>query len=123
MSMSALDHRITPARPATLADGTRVAMRRVRLRDLDALRGLAARAGIVCEDFELARLVRSDPGERLVLCATTVRERTETVLGVGVIELAGSATMPSLILVDPPCGRPLAELLADALLDRARAAA
>jgi hypothetical protein len=121
--MSALDHQITAARTATLADGTRMSMRRVRLRDLDALRALAGRAGIVCEDFELARLVRSDPGDRLVLCATTVRGRTETVLGVGVIELSGSATMPSLILVDPACGRPLAVLLAEALLDRARAVA
>ena len=121
--MSALDHRTATEHAPALADGTHVAMRRVRLRDLDALRSIAARAGIVCEEFELARLVRSDPGERLVLCATAVRESAETVLGVGVIELLGSATMPSLILVDPACGRPLAVLLAEALIDRARAIA
>src|SRR5579875_1736051 len=121
--MSALDEQTTATGSAALADGTRVSMRRVRLRDLDALRAIAARAGIVCEEFELARLVRSDPGERLVLCATTVRDGGEAVLGVGVIELSGSATMPSLILVDPACGRPLAVLLAEALIDRARAVA
>jgi hypothetical protein len=121
--MSALDHHPAADHAATLADGMRVSVRRVRLRDLDALRSIAARAGIVCEEFELARLVRSDPSERLVLCATTVRDTGEVVLGVGVIELSGSATMPSLILVDPSCGRPLAVLLVEALIDRARAVA
>jgi hypothetical protein len=121
--MSALDHHTAAVDAPALADGTRIAMRRVRLRDLDALRSIAARAGILCEEFELARLVRSDPGIRLVLCATSVRDGAETVLGVGVIELSGSATMPSLILVDPACGRPLAVLLAEALIDRARAVA
>ncbi len=121
--MSALDHH-TAAQPAPrLADGKRVTMRRVRLRDLDALRSIAARAGIVCEEFELARLVRSDPGDRLVLCATAVSDGSEVVLGVGVIELSGSATMPSLILVDPTVGRALSMLLAEALIDRARAVA
>ena len=121
--MSALDHHTAADHAPTLADGKRVAIRRVRLRDLDALRSIAARAGIVCEEFELARLVRSDPGDRLVLCATTVRDGAENVLGVGVIELSGSATMPSLILVDPPAGRPVAALLAEALIARARAVA
>lgn len=121
--MSALDHHSAVGHAATLSDGTPLAMRRVRLRDLDALRCIAARAGVVCEEFELARLVRSDPGERLLLCATAVRDGNETVLGVGVIELSGVTTMPSLILVDPAYGRPLAVLLAEALLDGARAAA
>ena len=121
--MSALDRHTAAAAVPALGDGTPVSTRRVRLRDLDALRGIAERAGIVCEEFELARLVRSDPGERLVLCATTVQDGAEAVLGVGVIELAGSTTMPSLILVDPACGRPLGMLLAEALVDRARAVA
>ena len=119
--MSALDHRSPVDRPDALADGTRVTMRRVRLRDLEALGSLAARAGIVCEEFELARLVRSDPAERLVLCA--IELGGDTVLGIGVIELGRSATMPSLVLVDPAAGRTLARMLADALIERARAAA
>ncbi|HET9124402.1 MAG TPA: hypothetical protein VFN65_05915 [Solirubrobacteraceae bacterium] len=121
--MSALDHHTASADAPAFMDGTRVAMRRVRLRDLDALRAIAARAGILCEEFELARLVRSDPGDRLVLCATAVRGGVEVVLGVGVIERSGSTTMPSLILVEPAYGRPLADLLADALIARARAVA
>jgi hypothetical protein len=121
--MSALDHQTATVHAPTLDDGTRVAMRRVRLRDLDALRSIAARAGIVCEEFELARLVRSDPSDRLVLCATVLSDGAEAVLGVGVIELSGTATMPSLILVDPTFGRSLAALLAEALIDRARAVA
>jgi hypothetical protein len=121
--MSALDHHSATEPAVTLADGSPLAIRRVRLRDLDALRSIATRAGVVCEEFELARLVRSDPAERLVLCATTLRDGADTVLGVGVIELSGNATMPSLILVDPACGRALAGALAEALLDGARAVA
>jgi hypothetical protein len=121
--MSALDHRSPVDQPDALPDGTRVSMRRVRLRDLDALHSLAGRAGIVCEEFELARLVRSDPAERLVLCATERVAGHEEVLGIGVIELGRSATMPSLVLVEPAAGRDLARRLADALIEHARAAA
>jgi len=121
--MSALDHRSSVDAAEQLPDGTTVQLRRVRLRDLDALSSLAARGGIVCEEFELARLVRSDPAERLVMCATTVVDSTETVVGIGVIELGRSATMPSLILVDPAYGRSLARWLAESLVDRARPAA
>jgi hypothetical protein len=121
--MSALDHRSSVEAAEELPDGTLVSLRRVRLRDLDALISLAARGGILCEQFELARLVRSDPAERLVMCATTLVDATETVVGIGVIELGSSATMPSLILVDPAHGRSLARWLAESLVARARAAA
>ncbi len=121
--MSALDHHLAVDPRDPLPDGTLISMRRVRLRDLDALRSLAAHAGVLCEEFELARLVRSDPAERLVLCATALVESTETVVGIGVIELGASATMPSLILVEPAHGRPLAALLAEELVEQARAAA
>jgi hypothetical protein len=121
--MSALDHRSSLGAAEQLSDGTPVSLRRVRLRDLDALSSLAARGGIVCEEFELARLVCSDPAERLVMCATTALDGTETVVGIGVIEIGRSATMPSLILVDPAHGGSLAGWLAESLVDRARAAA
>lgn len=117
--MSALDHRSAVPDVCALPDGTRLTLRRVRLRDLESLRALAARAGIVCEELELARLVRSDPGQRLVLCATALDG--DAVLGIGVIELGRSATMPSLVLVDPTAGEGLGRVIADALVDRARA--
>ena len=113
-----------------LEDGTPVTMRRGRLRDLDALRCLAARSGIVCDELELARLLRSDPAQCLILCATTPVDTpsgsqggAETLIGTGVIELSGTATMPSLILVDPAHGTTLARWLAQALVHHARIAA
>jgi hypothetical protein len=111
-----------PAGPAphVLASGASISLRPARSRDLDALRSLAARNGIVCEDLELARLVRSAAGDRLVLCATTVAEGIEQVVGVGVIEFGRWSTMPSLVLVDPAVGEGLARLIADALIERAR---
>jgi hypothetical protein len=103
-----------------LADGTVVSLRRARSRDLDALGSLAARNGILCEELELARLVRSDPSRRLVLCASTAIEAGQTVVGVGFIELGRWSTMPSMVLVDPSVGAGLGRLVADALIDRAR---
>jgi hypothetical protein len=120
--MSALDHRAAVPDTCALPGGTRIGLRAARPRDLDGLRGLAARSGIVCEELELARLVRSDPERRLVLCATSL-DREEAVLGVGVIELGSSATMPSLVLVDPSVGDGLAGAIAEALVGRARAIA
>jgi hypothetical protein len=112
-----------PPAPHVLASGASVSLRPARSRDLDALRSLAARNGIVCEDLELARLVRSDTASRLVLCATTVSDGAEQVVGIGVIELGRWSTMPSLVLVDPAVGEGLARLVADALIERARALA
>lgn len=106
-----------------LAHGPRVTLRAVRVRDFDSLRTLALKAGLLCDELELARLVRSDPAVRLVLCAGAVVDGSETVLGVGVIELGQSATMPSLLLVDAELTSGLAQRLADALVERARALA
>ncbi len=121
--MSALDHRI-PLEPAiVLADGTAVSVRPARPRDLDAVHSLAVREGVFCDELELARLLRSDPAERLVLCATTHDETGETVIGIGVIELRQAVTMPSLVLVDPVHGSRLAGWLVAGLLECAGAAA
>jgi hypothetical protein len=117
--MSALDRRTPVPDIHVLPSGTRVTLRPVRLRDLESLGALAARTGIVCDELELARLVRSDPAQRLVLCAAAL-EGAEPVLGVGVIELGHSATIPSLVLVDPAAGDGLARAIAETLVQRAR---
>ena len=113
-------HPVPPPELHALRRGPRVHIRPVRLRDLDSLRILAAKAGLVCEELELARLARSDSRSRLVLCATAPVGASEAVLGVGVIELGRSATMPSLLLVDTELTDGLHRVLADALLSRAR---
>jgi hypothetical protein len=87
------------------------------------MRGLAAKAGIVCDDLELARLVRSAAGSRLVLCATAGVGSREVVLGVGVIELGRSLTMPSFVLVDTELTDGLSDVIVDALVEQARALA
>jgi hypothetical protein len=124
--MSALDQQ-TPVDPAVvLADGTVVTARPAARRDLDQLHALAAHQGVMCDDLELARLLRSDPAERSVLCLTTRPDGgadAETVLGVGVIELHSITTLPTMVLVDPAHGRLLAQWLVDVLVQRARAAA
>ena len=116
------DHRAPPPGPVrhALAGGAIVSLRPARPRDLDALRSLAARNGVVCEELELARLVRSDCATRVVLCASTPVDGVETVVGIGVIELGRWATMPSMVLVDPAVGTGLGQLVVDALIDRAR---
>jgi hypothetical protein len=114
----------TMPRSYALPRGPRVCLRPSRSRDLEAVRALATRAGLATEDLALARLVRPDPHRRLVLCATPAAGSAETVLGVGVIELGGSAaTIPSLLLVDTHVTGGLHGVLADALIDGARALA
>jgi hypothetical protein len=105
----------------TLDRGPRVRLRPVRTGDLESLRTLAAKGGVYCEDLELARLIRSDPNTRMVLCATPVSGPSDAVLGIGVIELGHSVTMPSLVLVDAELTEGLGGLIADALIERARA--
>lgn len=106
-----------------LTRGPRVCLRLARTGDLESLRGLAAKAGILCDELELARLVRSSPESRLVLCATAPSGAREAMLGVGVIELGRSLTMPSLVLVDTELTDGLSRVIADALVERARALA
>jgi hypothetical protein len=113
-------HRAEVAQSYALARGPRVQLRPARSSDLESLRGLAAKAGVVCDDLELARLVRSAPGSRLVLCATAGSGSQEVVLGVGVIELGRSLTMPSFVLVDTELTDGLGRVIVDALVERAR---
>ena len=107
-------------RSHALTRGPRVRLRQARSGDLESLRTLAGKAGVMCDDLELARLVRSDPASRLVLCAVAGRGSRETVLGVGVIDIGRSYTMPSLVLVDAQLTDGLAAVLVDALVDQAR---
>ena len=109
------------AQTHALPRGPRVSLRRVCIRDLDGIRDLAERQGVLTEELELARLVRADPQSWLVVCATAHVGATETVLGLGMIEIGDSAaTVPSLLLVDAQATEGLAALLAGALVGHAR---
>ena len=63
-------------------------LRLVQRRDEPAIRALLAqRAATSIEDLDVMRIVRFDPRRRAVICATTAGWRTETLVGLGAIEL------------------------------------
>lgn len=101
-----------------LPDGTRVRMRLVQRRDEQAIRALLALRGTEPEDFEVMRLVRSDPQRRAVICATALIGGTDTLIGLGAIE-RGRDSEPDLVVVDDRAGEGLQTLLEGALRGRA----
>lgn len=104
-----------------LGDGLRVRLRLARSSDSALIRALVARAETRPEDLELARLVQFDPRRRVVICATGLIDGSETLVGVGAVELDGSD--PEVLIVDAAHDEPLSELLTAALAGRAGAAA
>ena len=108
------------SRSYALPAGPRVRLRLARRSDLPAIRELLERRQVAAGDLALSRLVRYDPRLRAVLCATTPLGGTETVVGVGAIDLQADAE-PDTIVVDERLTQGLGELLASALVQRARA--
>ena len=105
----------------TLDGGVRVRLRLARTSDSWLIRGLMARAGTRAEELEVARLVHFDPRLRAVICATALIDSTETLIGVGAIDLDGSDE-PEVLIVDAEHSQTLTELLTAALKGRAAAA-
>ncbi len=106
------------SRSYSLPIGPRVRLRLSRRSDLPGIRGLLEQRGIAAGDLELSRLVRYDPWRRAVICATAPLGGTETVVGVGAIELTADAE-PETLVVDERLTEGLGELLAGALRQRA----
>src|SRR5690349_14435546 len=110
------------ARFYTLPRGPRVCLRLARPRDVNGISDLFRAHGHDPEPLELARLVRSDPRQRLIVCATALVDGLETIVGVGEIDLRdGAETDPAFVLVDEDLTEGLAELLTEALAGRAHA--
>jgi hypothetical protein len=113
----------------SLALGPRVRLRLARMRDLPAIRALFELRGIVADELEHARLVRVDPRERIVICATALIGSGEMIVGIGAIDVLpidGKALWPltpSLLVVDDRVTEGLDDLLAGALVGRAQALA
>jgi hypothetical protein len=94
-----------------LPEGQRIRLRLAQLRDVPAA------AELVDGDMstvEVARLVKCDPRQRVSICATALVGLRETVVGFGAMEVG--AEQPSVV---GACSEELADLLADALIDRA----
>ena len=111
------------ARSYELPNGPRVCLRLARVRDQGAIEQLFARTGRPIADLEIARAVRSDPRQQVVICATALVEYTETVVGFGAIAVGAAedpgGPRPWLLVVDETEG--LGPLLTGALAGRALA--
>jgi hypothetical protein len=108
------------ARYYALPTGLRVRLRLVRRRDRDGIRDLFAAQGRPADELELARLVAFDGLRRVVLVATALIGATETVVGVGAVDLgAREPSGPALLVVDEALADDLRPLLADALVSHA----
>jgi hypothetical protein len=108
------------SRSYALPHGPRVRLRLARRRDLPGFRDLLAQRGVQANELELERLVRFNPGDRAVFCATAPLGGTEAIVGVGAIDLTEDAE-PDTLVVDERVTEGLGELLAGALVQRARA--
>jgi hypothetical protein len=107
------------ARRYTLENDLWVCLRLGRTSDRSGVVQLCRRHGLDPDQLELARLLAYAPRVRLVLVATGLIGSTETVLGVGAIDVTEDAD-PSLLLIDDRA-EGLGPLLADALLGRTEA--
>lgn len=108
------------SRSYELPSGPRVRLRLVRRSDLRGIEALLAQRDVPASELALSRLVRYHPSRRAVICATAALGGGETVVGVGSIDLTAEAE-PDTLVVDERLTSGLAELLAAALVQRARA--
>jgi hypothetical protein len=122
--MSTFDPTAHLSRSYPLASGLRVRLRLPFRRDEAAISALLERAGIADHELEAARLARPDPRARLVICAASLIGGTETLLGVGEVELGSTGYVETTVLqADDDQAPGLRELLSDALHGRAFAIA
>jgi hypothetical protein len=105
-----------------LDGGVRVRLRLARGSDSAPIRALVLRANGRAEELELARLVHFDPRHRVVVCATALIDGSETLIGVGAVDLDDHGR-PENLIVDGDYADAVSELLTAALVGRARAAA
>jgi hypothetical protein len=103
-----------------LEDGPRVRLRLAWRGDEPAVRDLLRRRDVEASELELRRLLLFDPKERVVLCAFAPIDGSETLVGIGAIDL-GEAAEPDTLVVDERLAGGLSSLLGEALVGRARA--
>ena len=104
-----------------LARGPRVRLRLAQSSDAEEIVALFALNGLEPDRLEVAKLLRSNPRERIVICATALIGSAETIVGVGAIQVGSSE--PDILLADTMLTSGLPELLTSALRGRADAIA
>jgi hypothetical protein len=117
----ALDPGALLARSFILPRGPRVRLRLARLGDRAAIEALLRREPQEPDALDLARLLRADPRRQLAITATALIGSTETVVGLGAIDLEQPGRMPQPLVVDRAVTEGLDDLLCDALVGRAQA--
>ena len=76
-----------------LPDGSRVRLRLPRVTDPAGLVGLLARLGVATDDaLDVRRALRSSPGRRVALCATTWEGGGERLVGFAAADLESGRT-------------------------------
>jgi N-acetylglutamate synthase-like GNAT family acetyltransferase len=115
----AIDPGALLSRTYPLDGGPRVRLRLAHLGDAPAMRELLAARGQEVDEVEMARLVRANPRERVVLCATAPLNGTEALVGFGALDLHGQ--VDTLVIDERLAGEGLGTLLLEALAARAKA--
>ena len=105
-----------------LPRGPRVRLRLARPGDGPAIRALLAQHGIDPGELELNRLLHFDPRHRAVITATALIGSTETVVGLGAIDVTDDEDVqPDTLVVDERLTDGLGDLLMAALAGRVEA--
>jgi hypothetical protein len=103
-----------------LDSGPRVRLRLARATDRVAVGALLAERGVVASELSVRRLLAYDPLTRRVLAAFAPIDGTETLVGIGAIDLRPDADVDTLV-IDERLTAGLGELLVRILRDRAQA--
>lgn len=98
--------------------GPRVQLRLARRGDIPAVTALLAGHGVKAAGLDVARLLSYDPAHRAVLAAFAPIEGTETLVGLGAIDLDPGAD-PDTLVVDERLTDGLGELIGLMLRERA----
>ena len=100
-----------------LAGGLRVRLRLARPGDEAPLADFLGQLGFDPSTPELVDLIRFDPHQRALICATALIDGREQLLGFGLID-TGTPRAPATVVADSAHGPDLIRLLRDALRDR-----
>lgn len=101
------------SRSTTTTDGIRLRLRLPNPTDRSGMAELHARLGVHADDLELTRILRFDPREATVACATAWVGATEMLVGYGAIE--SGADEPHLLVCDEEIAPGVGDLLGAAL--------